>query len=314
MTTMPRPAALALLAGALVLAACSSDATDPTATPATATADAKGGPKAPPSNGRIYYTMPIGFLEEIFSILPDGSDRRRLTYSTLVEHRDLAVSRDGKKLAFVATQFDEQMQPVETDIWTMNSDGSNRRRVTTLGQNVGTPRFSPDGRTILFAYAEPGAFSSGLWSVSVSGGGLRKVRDDSVEPTWSPDGARIAFISVATGTYGDLMTADADGANASTLADCGAGLCGAPAWSPDGKRVLFWYNGQNLNGVCEFVGSYTSCTNYGAWLGNGATFSPDGSYVVGVVSEHLAVTSFGSTAVTAITDAQSFYTRPVWGR
>ncbi|HEX5634456.1 MAG TPA: hypothetical protein VFX50_14545 [Gemmatimonadales bacterium] len=314
MTTMPRPAALALLAGALVLAACSGDATDPTAAPSSATADARGGPKAPPSNGRIYYTMPSLYSEEIFSILPDGSDRRRLTYTTLIMHGDLSVSRDGKKLAFVANRYDEQLQSVELDIWTMNTDGSNRRRVTTLGQNLAAPRFSPDGRTILFTYAEPGALSSSLWSVSASGGSLRKVREESVEATWSPDGARIAFISVATDTYGDLMIANADGSNASTLTDCGAGLCASPTWSPDGKRVLFWYNGQNLNGVCDFIGTFTSCGSYNVWLGASTSFSPDGSYVVGVVNEQLSVTSYGSTVVTPISDAQTPFTRPVWGR
>ena len=64
--------------------------------------------------------------------------------------------------------------------------------------------------------------------------GAQRVLPVGYAPAWSPDGARIAFV-----TKGDLWTADADGTHAARIvrdAD-------QPAWSPNGRRLAFTRGG-----------------------------------------------------------------------
>jgi len=69
---------------------------------------------------------------------------------------------------------------------------------------------------------------------------LRKVMDDTAvatEPTFSPDGSRIAFTSTRDGQP-EVYVMDADGTNASRLTNS-PGLDGDPSFSPDGQAVVF---------------------------------------------------------------------------
>lgn len=56
-------------------------------------------------------------------------------------------------------------------------------------------------------------------------------------PKWSPDGARLAFISDRDGDW-DLYTMDADGGNVEQLTNDVA-FDTSPIWSPDGATILF---------------------------------------------------------------------------
>jgi hypothetical protein len=64
--------------------------------------------------------------------------------------------------------------------------------------------------------------------------GAARVLDVGYAPSWSPDGARLAYV-----TRGDLWVADADGTHRARLAHAGD----QPAWSPDGRRIAFTRDG-----------------------------------------------------------------------
>jgi DNA-binding winged helix-turn-helix (wHTH) protein len=99
-------------------------------------------------------------------------------------------SPDGGKIVFMAGRTDAM------DIWVSNSDGSSPRRLTKTGR-AGTPRWSPDGRWIVFD--SDGRFGrSGIYVVSVGGGPIRAVVEDDSNnsvPSWSRDGQYIYFAS-----------------------------------------------------------------------------------------------------------------------
>ena len=57
-------------------------------------------------------------------------------------------------------------------------------------------------------------------------------------PAWSPDGARIAFVSARGGGAPHVWTAAPDGTDARQLTS-GAGADLDPAWTPDGERIVF---------------------------------------------------------------------------
>ena len=92
-TTIARPLAILGLT-ALAAAAC-SDAKMPVA-PVVPTAPSLA-KNTPPVNGRIYFTSSFAGSYEVYSMKPDGNDRRRLTI-TADDERYLNVSSDGKKL------------------------------------------------------------------------------------------------------------------------------------------------------------------------------------------------------------------------
>jgi Tol biopolymer transport system component len=59
------------------------------------------------------------------------------------------------------------------------------------------------------------------------------------EPSFSPDGTRIAFASQRSGRA-ELWLADSDGSNPVPLTSMRGPVMGAPQWSPDGRRIAFF--------------------------------------------------------------------------
>ena len=58
------------------------------------------------------------------------------------------------------------------------------------------------------------------------------------DPAWSPDGAKIAFVSSRDGGASQIHIMDADGKNPIRLTDGHRGK-GDPSWSPDGQKIAF---------------------------------------------------------------------------
>jgi Tol biopolymer transport system component len=115
-------------------------------------------------------------------------------------------SPDGSRIAYADYRYD-----LATDeIWTMNFDGTNQRRLVDVGkcgatQTAGCTNglaWSPDGSQLAFHSA------SGIYIVRADGSGARRISKDGVQPQWSPDGSRIAFT-----IGGQVFTMAPDGSN-----------------------------------------------------------------------------------------------------
>lgn len=109
---------------------------------------------------------------------------------------------------------------------------------------VVTPEFAPDGRSVL--YARAGETGSDIYSVDVTPGAVpRRLTfgrgTDNVNPTMSPDGRRIAFMSTRLGRP-ELYIMDADGTNADVLTNydfSDTNYRSDPDWSPDGRSIAY---------------------------------------------------------------------------
>ena len=188
-------------------------------------------------------------INDIFTMNPDGSGIVKLTHSDDVS--DVADwSPDGSQIAFASDRRNSAWR----EIYVMDADGTNVRRVTTLPEKAEfdhVPRFSPDGRRLVFAryISDDHPEEAALFTVRLDGGGLKRLTPWGMgagDADWSPDGNKIAFeASPEYGSYGDIFTIDADnGRQLTNLTDNFSRGFGSsdPVWSADGKKMLFVSN------------------------------------------------------------------------
>ena len=137
-----------------------------------------------------------------------------------------AYSPDAKKIADVSDQTGAD------EIFVCNADGGNRIQVTSLkGPSIGRPRWSPDGKRLLFdASSDHG---QEVYSVPAAAGGQpKRVLLNASNASFSNDGRWIYFQS-----RGQVWKATAEGGNPQPLApQRGAAQ---PVESADGKYVYF---------------------------------------------------------------------------
>jgi Tol biopolymer transport system component len=179
-------------------------------------------------------TIPGGDANEpvaqLYAMAPDGTGQRRIAI-TDEDLRNPRLSPDGTRLAFtLAVERSGQ-------IFISGPDGSNRRQVTTEGNN-GRPCWSPDGSRLAFQSDRAGSFD--VYTIAADGTDGRRITADTASDwgaAWSPDGTRIAFNSDRAGSF-DIYSVKADGTDLVRLTQSSGGDFD-PAWSPDGKRIAF---------------------------------------------------------------------------
>jgi Tol biopolymer transport system component len=132
------------------------------------------------------------------------------------------------------------------EIFTMNADGTNERRLTNNAATDFQARWSPDKTKI--AYATQGNVTEEVVVMPADGGsGIPLVISDDFDgnahaPSWSPDGTKILFSGCDSNFICDIYQANADGTGAATpvpgLNDPNQDEDYA-SYSPDGKSILF---------------------------------------------------------------------------
>ncbi len=135
----------------------------------------------------------------------EAQEKRPVTALDLYHLRTpsgVAVSPDGRRVAYVVTQVDSAENRYRRDLWIAAADGSGARRLTWTGAaGLGDPSWSPDGRSLAFTAARAGGPSQ-LWILPLEEGGeawpLTELRTGAGNPAWSPRGDRIAFTSSLT--------------------------------------------------------------------------------------------------------------------
>ena len=133
------------------------------------------------------------------------------------------------KIAFTSTRDGN------LEIYVMDGDGSNQRRVTVHPARDSLPAWSPDGKKIAFVSNRNNANKDHkqIWVIDADGKNPIRLTDGLVDtyPDWSPDGTRIVYDAHPAG----ITVMDADGKDKRLLTRVGV----HPSWSPDGKRIAF---------------------------------------------------------------------------
>jgi len=171
---------------------------------------------------------------------------------------------------------------ITKEIYSINDDGSDQRRVGDLPVSVNGPDWSPDARKIVM-HGYPSETTNSIYVMDASGANFRRLT--TVEgvmdyaPEWSPDGARIAFTRylVAPTPHGEIWVMDADGRRQSWVGVEGY----VPHWSPDGTRLIYSSDrsGNMDLFVCNADGTgERQVTSSGSGDRDGV-WSPDGSQI-----------------------------------
>jgi Tol biopolymer transport system component len=160
----------------------------------------------------VFTSMRDGDLD-IYTMDADGRNVKRLT-NELGYDGGPFFSRDGRKIVYRANHpktpaeverykkllAENLIEPNALEIWVMNSDGSDKRQVTSLGVASFAPYFLPDGKRIIFASNYPSIRSRdfNLFVVGIDGKGLEQITfNDTFDgfPMFSPDGRKLVFAS-----------------------------------------------------------------------------------------------------------------------
>lgn len=171
----------------------------------------------------------------------DGTGVRALTKAADVDalggDDEPSFSPDGKWVV-----FERVVDPDagKAGLWVIRTDGAGLRRLTDDATDAGHPRWSPDGKQILFTGRNDATTfaPAPLWVVDVAGGAPRPVTDPnstggSFSGDWSPSGRQIVYVYYQLGWgTNELRLVNADGTNRSTLWQPATGN-GAGAETPD---------------------------------------------------------------------------------
>ena len=159
------------------------------------------------------------------------------------------------KIAFASDRAGEQARNRSRDIkeiYFMDYDGANTRRVT-LGTNSSiAPSWAPDGQSITYSAWRPsgefGTFQdvviSWLYKATREYPAKGNPEKQSYLPTYSPDGTRIAF-TLSVGGNQEIYVMNRDGSNLRRLTNHPE-IDTSPTWSPTGAQIA-WVSGRSGN-------------------------------------------------------------------
>ena len=207
----------------------------------------------PRKHGLVHSTKPVQLTSSplfLQSFLPSKDGKKLFvvgqTFRGQLTRYDLKSRRlepflAGMSAEFVGFSKDKQWVAYvaypENKLWRSKVDGSERLQLTTDANPVFLPRWSPDGKMIVFFELSPDGHST-IYEVSPEGGSPRPLAIDDPhpqDPTWSSDGSKIMFGGSAGDPASTIRTFDLTTRKIQTLPGS-IGLY-SPRWSPDGRYV-----------------------------------------------------------------------------
>ncbi len=208
-------------------------------------------------------------FDENYDIFQFDLNSRELRNLTSVTGYDAegSWSPDGSRVAFASNRqayakplTDKEKELFERDkaalmdIYIMDSDGTNVRRLTTALGYDGGPFFSPDGQRICWRrFSEDGATAE-IWTMNVDGTDSRQItrlRALSWAPFYHPSGKYLVFSTNLLGFDNfELYMVDIVGRSDPVRVTFTPGFDGLPSFSPDGRQ-LAWTSNRSSSGQSQ---------------------------------------------------------------
>jgi len=195
---------------------------------------------------------------ELFSYDTESKSFTKLTEAFGYD-AEASYSPDGKQIVFASNReaFSRKLNPREKelfeidpafmmDLYIMNSDGTDVRRLTEVPGYDGGPFFSPDGNRICWRrFAENGATAE-VYTMKTDGSDVRRLTQIgamSWAPYFHPSGDYLIFTTNKHG-FGnfELYLVRADGTGEPVRVTYTDGFDGLPVFLPDGKQISWTTN------------------------------------------------------------------------
>jgi Tol biopolymer transport system component len=185
----------------------------------------------------IVYLSPVSTKSELWRTTMGESHPLQLTF-TGGNVIDFAASRDGETIAFSVKN------PLGgEDLWLVDRDGRQMHELVNCNQDIcAEPSWSPDAKKIAFDHRSgkppsESAETGHIWIVDVSSGKVTPLIPDAgisgSQPSWSPDGSRIAYFDTLSNRVGIMDLSD----GRTWYLPATTGIVGN--WSNDGTRMFF---------------------------------------------------------------------------
>ena len=201
--------------------------------------------------------------------------------NALLRAADVAVAKTNglglrgyfaSKMAFVSERTGKK-EIYTADILFGGVQQITRDNAITLG-----PRWSPDGKSILYSMAIAG--NTDVYRVPATGGDSVKLTDSpgiDVGGSFSPDGTKIVFESDRSGSQ-QIYVMNADGTNQKRVSFFG-GRAATPEWSPRGDQIAFTHIVGNLRIAVMNPGGGDMRYLTDSWQDEAPTWSPNGRII-----------------------------------
>lgn len=130
-----------------------------------------------------------------------------------------------------------------------------KKQLTSVADTVYDFSLSPNGAKIALVKQESYGKNKiyNIWAMDSDGNNWKQLTNGTVdvwfrEPVWSPDGTKIAFVSILTSKMpiNEIRTMDGDGRNKKKLVS-EKGSISKLSWSPDGKHFAYLENGKIIS-------------------------------------------------------------------
>ena len=204
---------------------------------------------------------------DLFTARRDGSDLKRLSDSPGYDAEG-GFSPDGKRVVFCSFRHafptnkltGAELKRLATDpawfgeIYLMDADGKNVRRLTDWPGYDGGPFFSPDGQRIIWRHFNEEGTIADVYTMKLDGSDRRRLTDFgamSWAPYFHPVGPYVIFTANKLGFANfELFLADAAGEHEPVRVTFTDGFDGLPVFSPRGNQ-LCWTSGRASDGKSQ---------------------------------------------------------------
>jgi len=174
----------------------------------TVVANEKGSNSSPawaPDGGKLAVSLSMDGHTQIYTVNANGGGLHRVSDGTGASiDTEAQFSADGQSIYFVS---DRSGGP---QIYRMNADGSDAKRITFGGSYNISPRISPDGTTLAYISQREGNYQ--LYVMDLATGQETRLSDstDDLSPSFAPNGKYIIYSTEAAG-HKSLMVVSVDG-------------------------------------------------------------------------------------------------------